>query len=62
MTNIKMPKNAEIYSCDICDFECSKMSNFNKHLLTAKHKILTNTNKKMPKKCQSIYMFMWESI
>jgi hypothetical protein len=49
MTNRKMPKNAEIFSCKICSFECFKQSNYDKHILTAKHKRLTNTNKKMPK-------------
>ena len=44
-----MPKNAEIFSCDKCNFICSKQSNYNSHLMTAKHKIRTNTNKKMPK-------------
>ena len=53
MTNIKMPKNAELFSCEKCDFECSKLSNYNKHLLTAKHKILTNTNIKMPKNAKA---------
>lgn len=43
-----MPKNAKIFHCEICDFVCSKQSNYNKHLLTRKHKILTNPNKKMP--------------
>jgi hypothetical protein len=36
-----MPKK---YYCDICDFICSKESNWNSHLTTAKHKIRTNTN------------------
>jgi hypothetical protein len=49
MTNRKMPKNAEIYSCIFCNFKCFKQSNYDKHLMTAKHKRLTNTNKKMPK-------------
>ena len=49
MTNRKMQKNAEIFSCKICSFECFKQSNYDKHILTAKHKRLTNTNKKMPK-------------
>ena len=44
-----MPKNAKIYYCETCDFKCSKQSNYNKHLLTRKHKILTNPNEKMPK-------------
>jgi len=42
--NKKMPKNAKIFSCEICDFKCSKESNLNIHFLTRKHKILTNPN------------------
>ena len=42
----KMPKNAEIYSCKKCNFECSKKSNYDKHLTTAKHQKLTFVNKK----------------
>jgi hypothetical protein len=41
-----MPKNAEIYYCESCDFECRKKSNYDKHLLTRKHKIRTNSNEK----------------
>ena len=37
------------YVCIDCSFKCSKESNFNKHLLTAKHKMITNDNNKMPK-------------
>jgi hypothetical protein len=33
-----MPKNAEIFYCDNCNFKCSKQSNYDKHLLTAKHR------------------------
>lgn len=42
-----MPKNAEKFYCNECDFECSKKSNYDKHLTTRKHKLLTNTYKKM---------------
>ena len=42
--NKKMPENAVIYFCNSCDFKCSKKSNYSKHLLTAKHKNLTNPN------------------
>ena len=34
--------------CEICDFKCSKASNFNKHIETIKHKRLAETSKKMP--------------
>ena len=43
MTTNKMPKNAEKYKCETCNFKCSKLSNYKNHLLTAKHKILQNT-------------------
>ena len=65
MTNEKNAKNAEIFSCSKCHFKCSKQSNWNTHIGTRKHQILTNTNKKMPKmpvpnkvyecKCGKIY-------
>jgi hypothetical protein len=35
-------KNAEIYYCDTCSFQCSKKSNYDKHLLTRKHKNATS--------------------
>jgi hypothetical protein len=34
----QMPKNANNFECDACNFICSKQSNFNNHLITAKHK------------------------
>jgi hypothetical protein len=37
------------YICDICDFKCSKKSNYEKHLLTAKHQKGILLNKKSPK-------------
>ena len=33
----KLPKNAEKYVCKICDFKCSKQSNYKKHTETPKH-------------------------
>jgi hypothetical protein len=36
-----MPINAEKYKCKICNFICSKQSNWNIHISTAKHKIRT---------------------
>ena len=39
-----MPKNAEKYICEKCDFKCSKLSNYNKHLSTRKHIMLTNAD------------------
>jgi hypothetical protein len=40
----KIPKNADKFYCDLCQFVCSKESNFNKHILTSKHKNRTNLN------------------
>jgi len=33
-----------LYTCDLCDYKCSKKYNWNKHLLTAKHKSATFSN------------------
>lgn len=43
-----MPKDSLKFYCSSCDFSCSKKSNFDKHLMTRKHKNLTNPNEKMP--------------
>ena len=53
MITKKMPKNAEIFYCESCDFECRKKSNYDKHLLTRKHKIRTNSNEKNAEKVTS---------
>ena len=42
------------FFCDTCDYKCCKQSEYNKHLSTAKHKNLTNPNKKSPKNLQCI--------
>jgi hypothetical protein len=53
----KMPKNAKKYICEDCNFKCSKLSNYNNHLLTAKHQMITNgninTTEKMPKNAKA---------
>ena len=46
MTYKKMPKNAEKFVCEKCNFVSSKQSNYKNHLMTRKHKILTNTYEK----------------
>ena len=38
------------YSCEICHFKCSKLSNYNAHLITNKHKLLINPNNNPNKK------------
>jgi hypothetical protein len=39
-----MPKNAEMFHCEKCDFTCSKMSNWNAHISTRKHQKVINGN------------------
>jgi hypothetical protein len=60
----KNSKNKKKYICEKCDFACSKLSNYNEHLMTRKHQIRTNMpKKKMPKmpKPESIAKFFCES-
>lgn len=42
--NKKSPKLAENFVCNFCDYKCCKKSDYDKHILTRKHKILTNPN------------------
>ena len=63
MDNEKMPKNAKNFHCKLCDFRCSKYSNFSSHLLTLKHQKRENGNKngkngneKMPKNAAALYV------
>ena len=60
-TPIAIPK----ISCEICNFKCSKQSDFERHLLTNKHKTLIKPNVLTPKnakqyscKCGKIYKHM----
>jgi hypothetical protein len=54
MTTILMPKNAKYFICEKCDFKCSKLSNYNAHVLTRKHTILQNTTEKKSKNAEYI--------
>jgi hypothetical protein len=45
-----MPKTAQKFLCISCDFETSKQCNYVSHILTLKHKILTNPNIKTAEK------------
>ena len=51
---LKMPEKMQ---CEVCDFECSKMSNYESHILTAKHKKRVERYKKIQEnaeKCQKM--------
>ena len=52
MSTKKMPKNAIFFTCNVCDFICSKESNYNAHLLTRKHNLSTKSTEKMPKNAE----------
>jgi hypothetical protein len=54
----KNAKNANSYECKLCDFICSKRSNWNIHLTTRKHNIRTTLNEIEPnhaKKCPNLF-------
>ena len=48
-TNEKVPKSSDKFSCPECDYTTIRKSQYERHLLTLKHGILTNTNKKVRK-------------
>jgi hypothetical protein len=50
MTIKKTPKNPILFNCEKCNFICSNKKDFNRHILTAKHKNTTNTTEIQPKK------------
>jgi hypothetical protein len=53
MDDLKMPKNAKIFICELCNFKCFKNSNYVCHLTTAKHKMMIKDIKKMPKNAKN---------
>ena len=38
----KVPKSSKEYFCQKCDYKCSRYSQYERHELTAKHKMMTN--------------------
>ena len=49
MADKKSQKVAPKFYCKICDYKCIRKNDFEKHILTAKHKRLTNADKKSQK-------------
>ena len=43
MTIIKSSECSKIYNCEVCDYNTIRNSQYIRHLLTRKHKILSNT-------------------
>ena len=54
LTNFQQ-KNAPKFECELCDFKCSKKSNFNEHLRTLKHKQLQMPDSFLPKNAEKIF-------
>jgi hypothetical protein len=56
LTNVdkKSGKIGKKFYCKICDYTCNWESDYNKHLLTAKHKRLTTVDKKSGKICNAL--------
>ena len=46
MTTKKASKNAKIFECKLCNFECIKKSDWDRHINTRKHKKTTDNNEK----------------
>ena len=46
-----MPKNANTFYCEKCEFVCYKQSNYSKHLLTRKHMNVNKINDSDAEKC-----------
>ena len=57
----KMPKKCRDFFCIKCDFTCSKISNYKKHLATRKHKINDGELEKMPKNVVNIKKHVCEN-
>jgi hypothetical protein len=55
MVDKNSPKVSKISKCNICDYECFKKSDFNKHLLTSKHKKMTGFTEKATKIANIIF-------
>ena len=48
MLTKNLQKSLMKFYCEICNYKCNKQSEFNKHILTAKHIFRTNRTEKMP--------------
>lgn len=48
----KISKNRQKFICEACNYSCFKQSEFNKHLATRKHEMMTNVDKMMTKNLQ----------
>ena len=54
MTYKKSSKSSVFFVCECCKYKTVRKSQYDRHLFTAKHKILTNTSDKVPKSSEYI--------
>ena len=52
MIDKKIPKNPQKYICNECNYNTSNKKDYNKHITTRKHLLLTDIDKKIPKNPQ----------
>jgi hypothetical protein len=55
LTKVADYENNNTYSCENCDYNTSRKSSFDKHLLTAKHSVNATFNTKVAKSCKNIF-------
>ena len=58
MTSEKHQKNIKNFLCNFCDFNCSKLGDYKRHILTPKHLRLTFSSNILPKKtshCDEVF-------
>jgi hypothetical protein len=48
MDNQNNAQKTPFFVCETCDFKCSKQSDYDRHVVTNKHKRVTESNKKTP--------------
>ena len=48
MGNQKNTEKTPNFSCELCDFKCSRQAEYLRHIETIKHKMVTNGNQKTP--------------
>ena len=56
LDNDPIQKSAKKYICKCCNFICSKLSNYNTHLATAKHKRIILADEIKQKNALSLYV------
>ena len=65
MDNKKVPKSSKFFFCEKCNYTSSRYSQYERHLMTAKHKKITNDNKNVPNNeyyaceiCNKSYLYL----